>query len=82
MSPSVSSWNANYANYAYAKYPMGNGNQTLKGAPSGLRRILANESPLKKKNAFYFTLKAFSFSRYSSFVLTFRSYLKTGWLER
>ena len=75
MSPSVTSWNANYA---YAKYPMGNGNQTLKGAPSGLRRILANESPLKKKNAFYFTLKAFSFSRYSSFVLTFRSYLKTG----
>ena len=31
----------------------------LKGALSGLRQFLANESPLKMiKNAFYFTLKA------------------------
>ena len=75
MSPSVTSWNANYANYAYAKYPMGNGNQTLKGPPSGLRRILANESPLKKmKNAFYFTLKAFSFSRYLKLVFAIFHY--------
>ena len=31
----------------------------FKGALSGLRQLLANESPLKlMKNAFYFTLKA------------------------
>ena len=33
--------------------------QNLKGALSGLRQILATESPLKMmKNDFYFTLKA------------------------
>ena len=32
---------------------------TLKGAPLGLRKLSATESPLKMmKNAFYFTLKA------------------------
>ena len=31
----------------------------IKGALSGLRQVLASESPFKKmKNAFYFTLKA------------------------
>ena len=29
----------------------------VKGALSGLRQFLAPESPLKMKNAFYFTLK-------------------------
>ena len=44
----------------------------FKGALSGLRQFLAAESPLKMmKNAFYFTLKALSFSRYLSFCLDF-----------
>ena len=42
------------------------------GALSGLRQLLATESPLKMmKNAFYFPSKALSFSRYLSFSLDF-----------
>ena len=44
----------------------------LKGALQGLRQFLAIESPLKMmKNAFYFTLKTFSFSRYLNVCLGF-----------
>ena len=44
----------------------------LKGALSGLRPFLAIKSPLKMmKNAFYFTSKLFSFSRYLNFYLDF-----------
>ena len=42
----------------------------LKGAFSGLRQLLATESPLKMmKNAFYFTSKLSSFSKYLRFCL-------------
>ena len=42
-----------------------------KGTLSGLRQFLGTASPLKMlKNAFYFTSKAFSFSRYLNFYLT------------
>ena len=42
------------------------------GALSGLRQCLATEVPLKMmKNAFYFTSKALSFSRYLSFSVDF-----------
>ena len=45
---------------------------SIKGAPSRLRQFLATESPLKMmKNAFYFTSKRFSFSRYLTFCLDF-----------
>ena len=49
--------------YSY-KYSKGDGltkqNLNFKGAFSGLRQFLANESPLKMiENTFYFTLKAF-----------------------
>ena len=44
----------------------------LKDELSCLRQFLATESPLKMtKNAFYFTSKALSFSRYLSFCLDF-----------
>ena len=44
----------------------------LNGAFSGLRHFLATKNTLKMmKNAFYFTLKAFSFSRYLNFYLEF-----------
>ena len=43
----------------------------LKGALSGLRKLLATENPLKmKKNAFYFTSEAFLMV-FKFFVLTF-----------
>ena len=39
--------------------------KVFKGVLSGLRQVLATESPLKMmKNAFYFNLKLFWFSRY------------------
>ena len=41
----------------------------LKGALSGLRKLLANESPLKvMKNVFYFTLKALFFLKIFRFL--------------
>ena len=44
--------------------------------------FLATEIPLKvMKNAFYFTLKVFSFSRYLNFSIAFWSYRKTAGLE-
>ena len=44
----------------------------VKGALSGLRQFSATESPLKMmKNAFYFSSKFFSFSRYLTFYLDF-----------
>ena len=52
--------------------------KVFKGALSGLRYFLVNESPLKMmENAFYFTLKGFFLSRYSLFILTFWPYSKT-----
>ena len=45
--------------------------------------ICCNESPLKMiENAFYFILKAFSFSRYLSFVTTFWSCRKNGLIRK
>ena len=45
---------------------------TSKGALKGLIQFLTTESPLKMiRNVLYFTLKAFSFSRYLSFCLDF-----------
>ena len=42
-------------------------------------KSMANESPLKiMKNAFYFTLKVFSFSRYLTFCLDFLIMQKNG----
>ena len=41
----------------------------LKGAPSGLRQFLTNESPLKMmENAFYFTSKALYFLKIFKFL--------------
>ena len=57
----------------------------FKGTPSGLRKILATDSPLKMiRKAFSFTLKAFFFfSRYLVFfVLTCWSVSKTARLKR
>ena len=53
----------------------------FKGGLLGLRQFLATGSPLKlMKNAFYFILKAFLFSRYLHFTLSFWSCRKTTWL--
>ena len=44
----------------------------IKSATSSLRQLLATENPSKMmKNALYFTLKAFLFSRYLNFSLDF-----------
>ena len=53
----------------------------IKGALSGLRQLLATESPLKMmKNGFYFTSKAlFVLKIFRFFVLTFWSCSKTTW---
>ena len=53
----------------------------IKGALSGLRQLLATESPLKMmKNGFYFTSKAlFVLKIFKFFVLTFWSCSKTTW---
>ena len=46
-----------------------NGNFKVKGALSGLRQILATESPLKMmKNAFYFSSKALLVLEISKFL--------------
>ena len=61
-------------------------NRNIKGALSGLRQFLASESPLKMmKNAFIWTQKLFSFSRYLSFclnllVMYFKFHDVTAWL--
>ena len=46
-------------------------------------KSMANESPLKiMKNAFYFTLKVFSFSRYLTFCLDFLITQKNGLIRK
>ena len=51
----------------------------VKGALSGLRQLLATESPLKMmKNAFYFTLKALFVLGYLCFCLDVLSCIKTA----
>ena len=51
----------------------------IKSATSSLRQLLATENPSKMmKNALHFTLKAFLFSRYLNFSLTFWSCRKTA----
>ena len=55
----------------------------IKGELSGLRQFLANESPVKMmKNAFYFTLFPFSFSRYLCVCLDFLVMYKNGLIRK
>ena len=55
----------------------------VKGAISGLRRVLASETPLKiKKSSFYSTLKSLFISKCLNFCLDFSVMEKTDWLER
>ena len=55
----------------------------FKGALSGLGQFLENETPLKMmKNAFYFTYRLFSFSRYLSFWLNFLVMYKSGLIRK
>ena len=54
----------------------------LKGAPSGLRKFLANKSPLKMmRNVFYFTLKGL-FARYFNFCFDFLVIYKNGLIRK
>ena len=53
--------------------------KSIKGPLLGARQFLPFGSPLKvMKNAFYFTLKALSFSRYVRFCLDFSVMYKNG----
>ena len=53
------------------------------GAFSRLGQFLANESPIKMlKNAFYFTFKVISFSRYLNFCLDFLVMYKNGLIRK
>ena len=56
----------------------------FKGGLSGLRQILATESPLKvMKNPFYFILKALFVLKIIKFLSWFFGHVeKTTWLER
>ena len=55
----------------------------IKGAFSDMRHFLATNSPLKLiKNAFYFTLKTFFFSRFLNFCLDFLIMQKNGLIRK
>ena len=54
----------------------------FKGAFSGLRQLLATESPWKMMKNTYFTLKLFSFSRYISFFLHFLVMYKNALIKK
>ena len=55
----------------------------VKSTLSSLRRFLTTEGPSKMmKNAFYFTLKLFSFSRCLSFSLHFLVMYKSGLIRK
>ena len=58
-------------------------NPNLKGALSSLRQFLVTESPLKMKNAFYFTLKALFVPKIFKFLWWLFGHVeKTARLER
>ena len=55
----------------------------FKSTLSGLRQILATESPLKvMKNALYFTSEALFILNIYVFIFTFWSCIETAWLKR